>query len=122
MHPPLDFRFPEFGWHFGVYVKGIDDGQSNVAIQHSSGHFAYTYRISLFIVEDRSDDVVIASGKGTSLLAQKKAAAINGYISRISRGVGWKLSRFNDPLAVTNAVTGQTQRNYQKSDVPDGGA
>lgn len=107
----LDFKFPEFGWHFGIYIKTIDDGQSDAAINHTVGNIAYKYRITLQIVEDRSDDVVVASGKGTSLLNQKKAAAINGYISRISKNVGWRLSAFNDPDAVTDVTTGTTKRN-----------
>lgn len=118
MHEPLDFRFPDYGWHYGVYLKGIDDGQSNQAVSHSAGHFAYTYRLSLFIVEDRSDDIVVASGRGTSLTNQKRAAAINGYISRISKGVGWRLSRFNDPNAITNAVTGETSLTSTSGTVP----
>jgi hypothetical protein len=107
MHAPLDFKFPEFGWHFGVYVKAIDDGKSNQAVTHTVGGIAYQYRITLFIVEDRSDDIVTLSGRGTSLANRKKAAAINGYISRISKGVGWKLSKFNEPNLVTDVVTGK---------------
>jgi hypothetical protein len=110
MHQALDFKFPEFGWHFGVYVKGIDDGQSGQAVMHSPGHFAYQYRISLFIVEERSDALVIPGKRGSSLAERQKAAAINGYISRIASGVGWKVSRFNEPIAVTDAVAGQTHR------------
>lgn len=115
MNPPLDFRFPEFGWHFGVYVKGIDDGQSGQAIRHTTGAFAYKYRISLFIVEERSAALVLPS-KGSTLLEKKKAAAINGYISRISSGVGWKVSRFNEPTAIVNATTGLASRSLDTSE------
>lgn len=106
MHPPLEFRFPEFGWHFGVYVKSVSDGKGSQAINHTTGAMAYKYSITLFIVEDRSDDVIMVTGKGTSLVSQKKKAAISGYINRISSGVGWKLSPFNQPNIVFEASTG----------------
>lgn len=104
MNPPLDFKFPEYGWHFGVYVKGIDDGTSNIAINHTPGTFAYKWRLSLFIVEERSSALVLP-GKGTTTAERQKAAAIKGYIARISSGVGWKPTIYNQP-DVEQAVTG----------------
>lgn len=110
MNDPLDFKFPEYGWHFGVYVRGIDDGQTALAINHTTGAYAYKWRISLFIVEERSSALVLP-GKGTTEAEKRKAAAINGYISRISAGVGWKPSRFNQPavLGTVNGVPPATQ-------------
>lgn len=105
----LDFRFPEYGWHFGVFVKAIDNGQGAPAINHTVGAIAYKYSLTLFVVEDRSDDLVLASGKGTAL-SKAKTAAVEGYISRISRGVGWKLSRFNEPYLVQGATKGTVRR------------
>lgn len=101
----LDFKFPEYGWHFGVYIKGIDDGQSNVAIRHTSGTFAYKWRITLFIVEERSSALVIPS-RGTTTAEKQKSAAINSYIARISSGVGWRPTRYNQPDKISTAVTG----------------
>lgn len=118
MHTPLDFRFPEYGWHFGVYVKAIDNGQGGPAINHTTGAIAYKYSITLFIVEDRSDDLVVATGKGTAY-SKAKAQAIEGYINRISAGVGWKKSRFNEPYLVTNAVTG-SHRSATKDEITTG--
>lgn len=114
MHAPLDFRFPEFGWHYGVYVKAIDDGKSGGAINHTTGAIAYKYAITLFIVEDRSDDLVVAGG-AKSTYSKAKENAVAGYISRISSGVGWKLSKFNEPNLVTNATTGTTDTSSDES-------
>lgn len=112
----LDFKFPEYGWHFGVYIKGIDDGQSNAAITHTAGSFAYKWRISLFIVETRSSDLVIP-GRGTSASDRQKTKAISGYISRISNGVGWKTSQFNQPV-VEEAVSGSESASTAGSTAP----
>lgn len=111
MHPPLDFRFPEFGWHFAVYLKSLDDGQGELAINHSVGAFAYKYRITLFIVEDRSSLLhQVTNATGKDIVDRKRAEAIKGYISRISYGVGWKHTQFNDPGLVQDAKTGKISR------------
>ena len=111
MHPPLDFKFPEFGWHFAVYVKSIDDGQGSQAINHTVGNFAYKYRIVLFIVEDRSTLLhQVTNSTGHDIIAKKRADAIKGYISRISHGVGWRKTQFNDPGLVQDAKTGKVTR------------
>ncbi len=107
--PTLDFRFPDYGWHFGVYIKGVSGGDSAAAISHSTGKFSYSYVISLFVVEDRSDTTITAGGSMTSnkgVIDKKKQEAIASYIARISAGVGWKKSEYNDPQAVRNAITG----------------
>lgn len=107
MHPPLDFTFPEYGWHFGVYIKAIDDGQGQQAIRHSPGTFAYKYRLTLFIVQDRSANLhQVTNSSGKDIIETKRAEAIKGYISRISHGIGWKNSQYNDPRHIESAITG----------------
>lgn len=124
---PLDFKFPEYGWHFGIYIKGIDDGQSNAGITHTPGAFSYKWRISMFVVEERSSALVLP-GKASSVADRQKTKAIEGYIARISNGVGWKKSAYNQPTQASTqaaligldvykgaAAAGQTISEFQAS-------
>jgi hypothetical protein len=109
--PVLDFRFPDYGWHFGVYVLGLSAREGETAISHTVGNFSYGYVLRLFIVEERSDTAVKAGGSmssGKGVIDKKKAQAIGSYVARISAGVGWKKSEFNDPQFVREASTGGT--------------
>lgn len=112
--PVLDFRFPDYGWHFGVYVKALAAGSGPTSIMHTVGSFSYSYMLTLFIVEDRSDATVLAGGSMTGnkgVINKKKQEAISSYITRISAGVGWKPSEFNDPDLTRDAATGGLTRN-----------
>lgn len=110
MNEPLLFEFPDYGWRFRVYVKSISSGSSENAIDHTVGNFAYKYRLVLFVVDDVSDNLTRA---GTSLqdtkgvVNKKRNQAIEGYIARISRGVGWAKSEYNDPSLNRDPVTGR---------------
>lgn len=107
--PVLDFRFPDYGWHFGVYVLALHAREGEASITHTTGTFSYGYVLSLFIVEERSDTAILAGGSMSNskgVIDKKKAEAIGSYIARISNGVGWKKSEFNDPQFVRAAATG----------------
>lgn len=110
MNKALLFEFPDYGWRFQVYVKSISSNTSDNAIDHTVGNFAYKYRLVLFIVADVSDNLTRA---GTPLqetkgvINKKRVQAIEAYIARISRGVGWTKSQYNDPVLTQNAVTGE---------------
>lgn len=109
MNPPLLFEFPDYGWRFRVYIKGIATQESDSAITHTTGTFAYKYRLSLFVVEDVSDNLTRAGSplqETKGVINQRRQAAINAYIARISAGVGWKRSEFNNPVMIQEAVTG----------------
>lgn len=89
MHAPATFNYSPKGWRFGVYIKALADSRGG-SVSHQTGRFSYDYALTLFIVDSRSDDVV-AGG----LLSKAKQAAIDGYIGRISDGIGWHFSQFN---------------------------
>lgn len=116
MHRPLLFEFPDYGWRFLCYVKSISGGDGDAAITHSVGAFAYKYTLVLFIVEDISDNL-------NRVVDKQRRAAINAYISRISAGVGWRKSEFNDPALTRDATTGQLhyQSPTAKPDSTDAG-
>jgi len=92
MQRPPVFNFPLRGWRFSVYVKAVNDPKGG-AIYHSPDHFSHEYALTLFIVQDLSQDVVSVGKNG--VLSKKRQEAIDNYITRISDGIGWKASKFN---------------------------
>lgn len=105
MHKPAVFSYPPKGWRFGVYIKELTD-QDGGSITHKTGKFAHGYRLTLFIVDDRSQNLIKA-GHGNGVIASQREAAIEAYINRISDGIGWKQSdRFNgDSLGAGGSVS-----------------
>jgi len=98
---PAIFSYPPLGIRFAVYVKSITDPDGG-AITHTFGKFSYKYRLSLFVEQDASAQLVKA-GTSNGYLDAKKVQAVQDYIARISEGIGWGASQYNGPKAV-NAV------------------
>jgi len=92
MQQPPVFNFPLKNWRFSVYVKALQDPKGG-AIYHSPDHFSHEYALTLFIVQDNSQDVVTIGKNG--VLNTKRQEAIDNYITRISDGIGWKASKYN---------------------------
>jgi hypothetical protein len=92
MQQPPVFNFPLKGYRFSVYVKAVTDPKGG-AISHSPDHFSHEYALTLFIVQDISQDVVTIGKNG--VLNTKRQEAINNYITRISDGIGWVASKYN---------------------------
>lgn len=103
MHPPATFNYSPKGWRFGVYVKGLEDTRGG-SVSHQVARASYDYRLTLFIVDARSQDLVPA-GTVRGSLDKAKQAAINSYIARISDGIGWHFSQFNGQVP-TNPIGG----------------
>jgi hypothetical protein len=83
---PHRFLYPPKGWDFLVYLKEFstpDGGQRSV--YHSNEIIAPRWTLTLFVVEDNS---------GLRKVAQ------DAYISRLSRGLGWKQTAYNGPLGI----------------------
>jgi hypothetical protein len=93
MHRPAVFAYPPENWRFRVYIKDIADPDGGV-ISLSTGKFSHGYVLTLQVVQEASDALVRA-GSSNGMLDKARAKAINGYISRISQGVGWKPSEYN---------------------------
>ncbi len=82
--PPARFSYPPRGWDFLVYLKAYDNPRGGKAVRHHNEEVNPAWRLTLFIVEDMSE------------LGVKKVAQ-DAYVSRLSRGLGWKRTKFNGP-------------------------
>lgn len=93
---PVRFHWPERGWDFWCYVKGITQSNASTAIRASNQDFNPGYRLTLFVQEDNGDLVRVA-----------RNSAQAAYIARLSAGLGWKPSAdWNGPLTLADALEG----------------
>lgn len=98
---PVQFVWPEKGWRFSVYLleAGNPDGARSVEI--SPGIVAPKWRLTLFVAND----------SGTL-----KDFAVSNFIERFSRGLGWKQTIYNGPLA---DITGSFALTHTPEDNPN---
>lgn len=94
MHPTAVFSYPPQDWRFNVYIKDFADPDGG-AISVRPEKFSHSYVLTLFIVQDGSDQLLKAGASANGVLSKAKAAAINSYIARISDGIGWVPSAYN---------------------------
>lgn len=92
---PVRFHWPERGWDFWCYVKGITQAGRGVAIHASNKDFNPGYRLTLFVQEDNGDLVKAARNSATA-----------AFIARLSDGMGWKATEWNGPLGTLRDVLG----------------
>lgn len=104
MHAPIDFVVPDFGWNLKVFLKDIRDEGGAGAVTHSPDHFSYQYIIKLFPEQAGANDRT-AAGTKNGVIDKKRQAAISSAVARISAGVGWKRTQFNDPGLIYDAAT-----------------
>lgn len=97
MQEPLRFLYPAKGWDFSVYLLSVADPDGG-SIQHRTGKFSYSYALTLFIVADNQGDLQSLASGEVGVLAQNRQRAVEDYIARVSEGVGWKRTDFNDPF------------------------
>lgn len=98
MGEPAIFTYPPLKIRFFVYIKDFQDLDGGNGITHRSGKFSYGYQMTLFIVQDGSDQRVDAGTDSHGVLNRKRQQAIENYMSRIADGIGWKYSdKFNGP-------------------------
>lgn len=83
---PIRFRYPPRGWDFAVYLISFSDGSGQITL--TPGLNAPKWEIQLSIVEDNID---------------LKTVAIDAYLNRINKGLGWKASAYNGPLSIEEA-------------------
>lgn len=97
MHKTAVFSYPPHNWRFRVYLKDFADPDGGT-VQHRTGKFSHGYALSLFVVQDESDALVVA-GESNGVISKAKQNAVNEYIGRISAGIGWKPSIYNGNFA-----------------------
>lgn len=92
---PIRFVYPPRKWDFRVYLRAFSQPGDRVAAHFAPEIIAPGFMLTLFIVEDN---------------ANLKKVAQDAYISRLSAGLGWKLTEFNAPgvqdVAATIAAEG----------------
>ncbi len=118
---PVRFHWPERGWDFWCYVKGITQAGRNLAIHASNKDFNPGYRLTLFVQEDNGDLVKAARNSATA-----------AFIARLSDGMGWKATEWNGPLGTLRDVLGddtlqdylfaQRERNFYSNLLDDANA
>lgn len=108
MGMPLRFTYSalspdglNYNWDFECYIKGYRDADGSGVIEHRTGKFSYAYQLILFPVEDASARVLKA-GVSQGVFDIRRAEAIDGFISRMADGIGWKKTGFNDPKISTD--------------------
>lgn len=93
---PVRFHWPERGWDFWCYVKGITQTGRSVAIHASNMDFNPGYQLTMFVQEDNGD-----------LLKAARNSAAAAFIARLSDGMGWKASsEWNGPAGTLRDVLG----------------
>lgn len=90
---PLRWFYPDAGWDFLVYITALQDGRGSGVVDHEYGKFSYDYVLTLFPVKDNTYGLT----GDTTTLSTARDAAITTAIERISAGIGWEKTKFNDP-------------------------
>ncbi len=93
MTPPAVFTYEPRKWKFRVYIKGIADPDGG-AITFDSAKFSHSYALTLFVVQEGTDDLVKA-GSRDGVIDAAREKAIGQYISRIADGIGWEPTKYN---------------------------
>ena len=94
MHPPAVFSYPPKSWKFQVYVKGFSDADNpGTSVVLTPGRFSQRWQLSLFIVQDSSQALVLA-GQSGGVVNKQAAAAVDAYMARISDGIGWHFTQY----------------------------
>lgn len=116
MHVPAVFTYPPKGWRFQVYVKDFSDADGGGSVVLTPGKFNNRYRLTLFIVQDASEALVVA-GTTNGVLSQKANEAISSYFARVSDGIGWHFGQYNGPVGGINKKWIQTFESSQNNPV-----
>lgn len=113
MSPPAIFSYPPKGWRFQCYVDSLTDANGSNSIVMTPGTINQQYVLSLFIVQDASESLVVA-GTSNGVLSRKAEAAINAYMARISSGIGWTSSVYTGTAVAGSIPTGGGKKKHPK--------
>jgi hypothetical protein len=98
MMPPAIFSYPPKGWRFQCYIDSLTDATGSSSLIMTPGTINQRYILSLFIVQDATEGLVVA-GTSNGVLNKKAEEAIAAYMARISAGVGWHFSVYTGVAA-----------------------
>lgn len=102
--PPVRFVWPGQNWDFWVYVIGIQQAGSSVAIETSEAMHNPKYNLTLFVYEDNGN-----------IVSPMIDSAMVSYLNRLTAGLGWEQSEYNGPLTEADRnrlLAGQTLFDY----------
>ena len=95
---PLQFRYPPKGWDFLVYLRAYTNPRGPASVRLATEEFAPRWGLTLFIVEDNT--------------GLRKVAA-DRIIARLSAGLGWKQTKYNGPMDMTEVSATLAGRGIQ---------
>lgn len=101
---PVRFLWPEMGWDFWVFVKGMQQGGASVSVERNERIHNPTYNLTLFVYEDNGDVISAAAN-----------SAASAYLKRLTAGLGWKQTDWNGPQTaeqLQELLGGQTLFDY----------
>lgn len=108
VHQPLRFTYLDgtHNWDMQVLIKGYEEMDGQGSIEHRAGKFSYAYKLTLFLVQDSS-------------LALSRVQS-DAFISRISKGLGWKETRFGKNGSFNGSDTLDAAIKYIQNNSTDG--
>lgn len=108
VHQPLRFTFLDgtHNWDMKVLIKNYQESDGEGSIEHRSGKFSYGYNLTLFLVEDSS-------------LTLSRVQS-DQFISRISKGLGWKETRLGKNGSFNGSDTLDAAIQYIQNNSTDG--
>lgn len=82
--PPVHFRYPAYGWDIPVYIKAYrtPDGGRSIVLDNN-------------IIAPRWDLVLFVAESSATL----DRVAADAFIARLSKGIGWRQTKYNGPLS-----------------------
>lgn len=86
---PVLFNWPETGWSFWVYLKGVLQAGTSMTRQRTVEDHAPRYQITFSVYQDNGDIVAAAE---TSAQIQ--------FITGLTQGLGWQQTEWNGPGGV----------------------
>jgi len=109
MQPPAIFSYPPKGWRFQCYIDSLTDATGSASLIMTPGTINQRYVLSLFIVQDATEGLVVA-GTSNGVLNKKAEEAIAAYMARISAGVGWHFSVYTGVATPDLTKTGKKKK------------
>jgi hypothetical protein len=106
MGEPAIFTYAPLKIRLAVYVKAIQDPDGGNGVTHRTGKFAYGYTLTLFVVQEGSGDLAVVGKDTGGYVNKQRLKAIEGFMSRIADGIGWKFSEAYNGLSQGSGIGG----------------
>ena len=89
---PFRFAYPTKGWDFLVYLKAFSNPDGPTSVSITADMVNPKWQLTLFIVEDNAG-------------LRKAGAGADAFIGRLAAGLGWKKTKYNGPLDMSEVET-----------------